>query len=101
MKTEQISVPHFEGYRCIGYKIPKLGQYFCKEGVLVEANEYHCAERLTYEKISPKRYVFEETGEFRRLCIGDMYISNAGEAVIWRHNEPSFCSYKILRKVDE
>lgn len=101
MKTESISVPHFEGYKCVGYKVPKLGQYYCKDGFLVEATKTHfTTEWLVYEKLPPKRYIFEETGEYRTVKNGDYYLFE--NHIFYRSNdEESLSFYKILRKVDE
>lgn len=100
MKTENISVPHFEGYRCVGYKIPHKGEYYLQQGTLNESYGCSVVEWLTYEKIPPKRYIFEETGEYRAVKNGDYYLFE--NHIFYRGNdEESLSFYKILRKVDE
>lgn len=103
MKTENISVPYFEGYKCVGYKHPKKGEYyFCPFYPLKQANyDFHDTPFLVYEKISPKRYIFEETGEYRKVKPGELYLSNEGIVRRWYSQDPSGLEYTILREVDE
>lgn len=100
-KYENISVPYFEGYRCVGYIPTRIGQYFLKEGELICADTNLLYEWLTYEKILPKRYVFEETGEFRQVKTGELCLSEEGTISRWYSQYPSLFEHKILRKVDE
>jgi hypothetical protein len=56
---------------------------------------------LVYEKIQPRRYIFEETGEERETREGDVYIDQDGRIKTWDVCWSSTCAYKILRKVEE
>lgn len=105
--NETIEVPHFDGYKCIGYAQPKIGQYF-----LVPDNstgrlqlEYVRIDFVTpflvYEKIPPKRYVFEETGEYRPVAYEEVYLDSLGGIQTWISLCRSACDYKILRQVEE
>lgn len=102
-KYERISVPYFEGYKCVGYKHPKEGEYyFCPFYPLKQAYyDFHDTPFLVYEKIPPKRYIFEETGEYRKVKTGDLYLRKEGTISRWNSERPSLFEYKILRKVDE
>lgn len=101
MKTEQISVPHFEGFKCIGFKIPKVDEYFLLEGELCAAKGYFSYEEIVYEKLPPKRYVFEETGEIRPVLTGEWYLFCDAHPSCWLARYPSLHEVKILRKIDE
>lgn len=101
MKTESISAPHFEGYKCVGYRVPKKGEYYLLKGDLNESYGCSFVEFLIYEKILPKRHVFEETGEFRQVKRGELYLSNNGTVLHWGSQYPSLFEHKILRKVEK
>lgn len=107
MKTETIEVPHFEGYECIGIARPKenLPCKFIKMDeennvLLFDASIDNYIPRICYRKIKPKRYVFEETGEFRELQQGEIGAS-FGQIINWSSHEPSISRYKIVKRVEE
>lgn len=102
MKTETIDVPHFEGYKCVGYRIPNKGEYYLREDRLQECLSTHDAPWLVYEKLTPKRYVFEETGEYRKVLFGELYFNDDDDTISrWYSEVPSCVEYKILRRIDE
>lgn len=101
-ETELIPVPSFEGYKCLGYTNPKKGQYYlrnCGDLGLV-TSDMDC-KWVAYEKIVPKRYIFEETGEFRRVSPGEYCIKDGNVTHLWTSQFISNDRYKILRKVEE
>lgn len=102
MKTESISVPYFEWYRCIGLKPPCKGDYVLsmQGDKLLMLDRYLSIPMVVYEKIPPRRYVFEETGEYRPIREGEFYSLN-GEILRWRDSLESYLSYKVLKVVDE
>lgn len=101
-KTETIEVPHFEGFECVGYQYPCYGQYYLFDGELLFSEHAHDNAWLVYEKLPPKRYIFEETGERRVLRTGDLYVTDYSDMPqIWEPEEVSSGHYKILRKIDE
>lgn len=102
-KYERISVPYFEGYKCVGYKHPKKGEYyFCPFYPLKQAYyDFHDTPFLVYEKIPPRRYIFEETGEYRKVKTGEWYIYCDDYPTLWVCRQPSPFEGKILRKVNE
>lgn len=101
MKTEMIEVPHFPGYKCLGYVVPKKGQYHLvrKSDLDYVSFDCGCGERVVYEKL--KRYVFEETGEMRRVQPGEWYITDSGHIDRWTESISTYSNYIILRKVEE
>lgn len=101
--NDTIEVPHFDGYKCIGYAQPKIGQYFLtSDNSKVEYVHINFVTPfLVYEKIQPKRYVFEETGEFRKVAYGETYFDALGSIQTWISTYKSACAYKILRRVEE
>lgn len=102
VQSEMVAVPHFEGYKCIGYVVPKKNQYYLYNGELtLSCIDSFETEWLVYEKITPKRYVFEETSEFRRVRLGDFYIHEKGEVLQWRNNYESSWSYIIVKPLYE
>lgn len=100
-KYENISVPHFEGYKCVGYTLSKRGQYFLKRGKLEYADVSQTYEWLTYEKLPPKRYIFEETGEKRQASYGEYYLSNDENFMLHPSLKDTVGVYPILRRIDE
>lgn len=101
MKTESILVPHFEGYKCVGYKIPEKGEYYLKNDELKLVELPHYLEGLVYEKIPPKRYIFEETGEKRQASYGEYYLSNDENFMLHPSLKDTVGVYPILRRIDE
>lgn len=103
MKTESISVPHFEGYKCIGLLKPHKGHYVISMSGerLIQLDIDLQTPMVVYEKISPKRYIFEETGEFREVLDGELYLSIGETIDRWDSKKPSLFEHKILRKVDD
>jgi hypothetical protein len=101
--TECIEVPHFVGYRCLGRGSPRIGQFYLTgEDVLVESTMYFLYDKyIVYEKLQPKRYVFEAVGDKPTYPKqGDWFISDRGELL--------FCDYEqfpepriVLKKVEE
>lgn len=103
-ETETIEVPHFEGYKCIGYASPKIGQYYLAmdSSKLEYVRIDFVTPFLVYEKIPPKRYVFEETGECRQANPGEYYLDSFGHLQRWNQSQwASVYCYKVLRQVEE
>ena len=96
-KTEEIKVPHFEGYRCLGYRIPNPGEYYLSSCNIEYCSGLKTEPWLVYEKL--KRHVFEETGEYRLLEFGEYGLSNDG-IMYWCMEDSSNMKYKILIKVE-
>jgi hypothetical protein len=101
METETIEVPHFDGYRYLGFMKPRKGMYVLSNGGPVLADHDFESKWLVYEKLPPKRYVFEETGEERGAKDGDVYIDPDGYIQTWSACWPSSYAYKILRRVED
>lgn len=99
-ETETITVPHFEGYKCVGYKIPKKGQYY-----LYLKEQLHMAPYdmdtiwLVYEKLQPKRYIFEATDEFRVPQKGEWFLYDANTI----YKSDGFWNYdhRIIKQIHE
>ena len=103
MKTESILVPHFEGYKCIGLLKPRKGHYVISISGerLIQLDMDLQTPMVVYEKIPPKRYIFEETSEYRKVKRGELCLSEEGTISRWYSQYPSLFEYKILRKIDE
>lgn len=105
-ECERISVPYFKGYRCLGWKVPKKGEY-CLSSL---SDSFHalvaCVEsdwgltHVVYEKLPPKRYVLEEIPGKQLLNNGDIYIDEQGRIQTWSW-ETSLAEYTVLKIVNE
>jgi hypothetical protein len=100
-ETEMIPVPHFDGYKCLGVQYPNYDHYVLAGNSLVLVGHTNHPITVTYEKLTPKRYIFEETGEYGPVEPGDFYINDLYEIRVWKSSLASECAYKILRKVEE
>lgn len=86
METEKIDVPKFDGHECIGmqishgeddiYVLNANGDGLNKSSDLIPFLQ--TITLLCYQKIKPKRFVFETTGEYRPPKIGEFYVSPLG-----------------------
>lgn len=101
-KQESILVPHFAGFKCLGYLVPKAGQHIWMHGESLRetVTDFTDTKFLVYEKLPPKRYIFEETGEYRFGERGD-YILNGEDCLRWSSVYLSRVKYKILRRINE
>lgn len=95
MKTEQIDVPHFEGFECIGLAIPNGNEHYVLSpdgSRLIQLNGY-CMQPC-YKKIPPRTktlmYIpkgIAQGGDYTEGYDGDLYKVNCiGEEYIklWR-----------------
>lgn len=55
--------------------------------------------RIILEPFTPKRHVFEETGEFRKANGGEWAMDSYG--VVFPTSSPTFGEVTILRKIEE
>lgn len=103
MKTEQISVPHFEGFKCLGYFVPKAKQYIWSMGQIPTqiSFDYTDTKHLVYKKLPPKRYIFEETGERRKAIHREYYLNRDGDIICHDNLKDTVGIYTILRRIDE
>lgn len=105
MTTEKIEVPSFKGYKCLGFQSPKKFQYYLTAS---KTGEWHLSLAymdmfspcVVYEKLPPKRYVFEETGEVRPVQYGEYFLYQGRSIVIWLHEESSESNHKIIKLIN-
>lgn len=103
-ETVEMQVPHFDGYECIGFDNPSVGEYVlsidCSSLEEIKRNGNY-PKMICYRKKKPKRYVFEETGEVRKINKGEWYIDDYGDIFNRLHDGCTNDEHRVLKKVEE
>lgn len=100
MTKQMIEVDVPEGWKAVGYKVPKKGEYFYDIGDTepIKASNNMSSGWLVVEKIQPREITIIETDEIRLANKGD-YVQRVGiEGVgYWGHDEQSNIKFKIWK----
>lgn len=102
-KFEEISVPRFEGFKCLGMQ-PRIKGYYilssdCTRLLPILRNE--SLYEVVYERIPPKRCTFEETGEYRKASHGEYYLNSDNNLSLHNCLKDTVGLYRIYRRIDE